>query len=96
MSATQTSLLTLQSDVWRARAHAKQKWLERSLAEPIVSEGQAARRRTWIKEALHAVKRGQDEIKYQAALLDAYAGHLNALEMSLIAAAELTGERSEV
>ena len=41
-----------------------------------------------IDQALKAVKRGQDEIKYQAALMDAYAEHLSVLEMSLIGAAE--------
>ena len=34
------------------------------------------------------VKRGQSEIKYHAALMDAYAEHLNVLEMTLISAAE--------
>ena len=43
---------------------------------------------TWIKRALSTVKRGQGEIKYHAALMDAYAEHLSVLEMTLIAAAE--------
>ena len=34
------------------------------------------------------VKRGQDEVKSQAALMDAYTEHLNVLEMTLIAAVE--------
>jgi hypothetical protein len=42
----------------------------------------------WINQALDAVKRGQDQVKHQAALMDAYAEHLSVLEMSLIAAAE--------
>jgi hypothetical protein len=42
----------------------------------------------WIKQALDAVKRGQEELMYQTALLDVYAQHLNALEMSLLAASE--------
>ena len=43
---------------------------------------------TWIKRALDLVKRGQAEIKYHAALMDAYAEHLSVLEMTLIGAAE--------
>ncbi|HEU5255829.1 MAG TPA: hypothetical protein VFU28_07565 [Vicinamibacterales bacterium] len=42
----------------------------------------------WIKRALEAVQRGRDEIKYQAALMDAYAEHLTVLEMRLIQAKE--------
>jgi N-acetylglucosamine kinase-like BadF-type ATPase len=42
----------------------------------------------WIKRALEAVKRSQDEIKHQTALMDAYAEHLSVLEMNLIQAAE--------
>jgi hypothetical protein len=56
--------------------------------EPIKSTDDAAWRTTWIKRALKTVKRGQAEIRYQAALMDAYAEHLSVLEMTLIAAAE--------
>jgi len=42
----------------------------------------------WIKRALEAVKHGQEELKYQTALMDAYAEHLTVLEMRLIQAAE--------
>jgi hypothetical protein len=87
----QPQLLELQSQVWKARAQAKQKWLERTLAEPAKNPREAERRSTWINQALKAVKRGQDEVKYQAALMDAYAEHLSVLEMSLIAAAEQRG-----
>jgi hypothetical protein len=89
MPATaQTQLLELETQVWKARAQAKQKWLERSLAEPARNPRDAERRTLWIKQALNAVKRGQDEIKHQAALMDAYAEHLSVLEMSLISATE--------
>jgi|SRR5215472_19359469 len=83
-----TSLLQLQTDVWKTRAQAKQKWLERALAEPARTPRDAQRQSIWIKHALNAVKQGQDEIKYRTALLDVYAAHLSALEMSLMAAAE--------
>ena len=88
LSSTQTPLLELQTKLWKARAQAKQKWLERTLAEPIKGSDEGAWRLTWIKRALNTVKRGQAEIKYQAALMDAYAEHLSVLEMTLIAAAE--------
>ena len=89
MAATaQTQLLELESQVWKARAQAKQKWLERTLAEPARNARDAERRAMWITQALDAVKRGQDRVKHQAALMDAYAEHLSVLEMSLIAAAE--------
>ena len=87
-SSVQTPLLELQTQLWRARAQAKQKWLEQSLAQPAVTSEEAEWRMTWIKRALNVVKRGQDEIKYHAALMDAYTEHLSVLEMTLIAAAE--------
>jgi hypothetical protein len=87
-ATTATSLLQLQTDLWKTRAQAKQKWLERTLAEPAKTPRDAKRQAMWIKQALNAVKQSQDEIKYQTALLDVYAGHLSALEMSLMAAGE--------
>ena len=91
MPATaQTQLLELETQLWKARAQAKQKWLERTLAEPARNPREAERRATWISQALNVVKRGQDQVKHQAALMDAYAEHLSVLEMSLIAAAERT------
>lgn len=87
-ASTQTSLLELQTELWKTRALAKQKWLERTLAEPAKTPRGMKRQTIWIKQALQAVKRGQDEIKYQSALLDVYATHLSALEMTLMAAAD--------
>src|SRR5436190_6588668 len=87
-SPGKSPLLELQTQVWKARAHAKQKWLERSLAQPMDSPDDAAWRMTWIRRALDTVKRGQDEIKHQAALMDAYSEHLTVLEMTLMAASE--------
>ena len=99
MPATaQTGLLELETQVWKARAHAKQKWLERTLAEPAKTTREAERRMMWINQALSVIKRGQDQVKHQAALMDAYAEHLSVLEMSLIAASErarVEGKRSE-
>ena len=84
----QKSVLELQRQVWKARGRAKQKWLEQALAEPVKNPRDADARASWIARALELVKSGQEEIKYQAALLDAYAEHLSALEMSLMAATE--------
>jgi len=88
MPTTQTPTIELQTQLWKARAQAKQKWLEWALAEPAKSPKEAARRLTWIKQALDTVKRGRAEITHQAALMDAYAEHLTALEMTLMSAAE--------
>jgi hypothetical protein len=84
----QSSVLELQKKVWKARGHAKQKWLERTLAESAKNPADAKKRALWVQQALDVVKGGQEEIKYQAALLDAYAEHLSVLEMSLMAASE--------
>jgi len=81
-------VLKLESQMWKSRAQAKQKWLERVLAQPVRNPREAERRTMWIKRALEAVKHGQDELKYQTALMDAYAEHLTVLEMKLIQAAE--------
>lgn len=90
-ATTQTNLLELQRQVWKARAQAKQKLLERTLAEPTRNARDAQRRTEWIKRALDLVKRWQEEIKYKGALMDAYAEHLSVLEMSLIGASEQKG-----
>ena len=83
-----TPVLERKLQRWKARAQAKQQWLEQTLAAPSKSLDQEARRKSWIKRALNTVKRGQSEIKYQAALMDAYAEHLSVLEMTLMAAKE--------
>ena len=98
LAAGQKQLLELETEVWKARAQAKQKWLERALAEPAGNPRDAERRTMWIDQALKVVKRGQDQVTYQSALMDAYAQHLSVLEMSLISAAERAnaqGNRSE-
>jgi len=86
--SNQAHLFELQTQLWKARAVAKQKWLEWVLSEPVDGPRAAARRAVWIKRALEAVRRGQAEIKYRAALSDASAEHLSVLEMILIGAAE--------
>jgi len=87
-ASVETPLLEAQSQLWKARAQAKQKWLERALAEPAKNPQLGAQRVAWIKRALKLVKRGQAEIQYRSALMDAYAEHLTALEMMLMSAAE--------
>jgi hypothetical protein len=84
-------LLKLESQLWKSRAQAKQKWLQQALAQPVRTARDRERRTIWIKRALEAVKRGQEEVKYQTALMDAYAEHLSVPEMSLIQAAEQKG-----
>ena len=87
-------MLKLETQVWKARAGAKQKWLDRVLAQPVRNARERERRTRWIKRALEAVKQGQEELKYETALMDAYAEHLSVLEMSLIDAAEQKEGRS--
>ena len=87
-SSIDVPLVEKQTKMWKARAQAKQKWLERALAEPPKSSQEAARRKAWIKRALRLVKRGRAEIQYHAALSDAYIEHLSVLEMTLMGAAE--------
>jgi hypothetical protein len=84
----ESTLLELQTQLWKARAQAKQKWLEQRLARPAKDPRAAARRSLWIKRTLETVRRGQAEIRYRAALADTYAEHLSVLEMILMGAAE--------
>jgi len=94
LATTHAPLLELQTQVWKTRAQAKQKWLERILAEPTKGPRDVERRKAWIDRALTLVRQEQEEVKYRAALLDAAAAHLNVLEMSLISAAEQRNEES--
>jgi hypothetical protein len=87
-SSIERRSLEAKTGIWKARALAKQKWLEQALAEPTTTPQQAARRMAWIKRALKIVKRAQSRIAYQTGLIDAYAQHLNALEMTLLSEAE--------
>ena len=87
-SSIETPSLQTKTETWKRRAQAKQKWLEQALAQPTTNRQQTARRKAWIKQALKVIKRAQASIKYQTALVDAYAQHLNALEMTLMSEAE--------
>ncbi|HMF93585.1 MAG TPA: hypothetical protein VKE96_04795 [Vicinamibacterales bacterium] len=86
--SNQAHLFELQTQLWKARALAKQKWLEWVISEPADGPRAAARRADWIKRALEAVRRGQAEVRYRAALSEATAEHLSVLEKILIGAAE--------
>lgn len=88
LSTIEAPSLEPKTEKWKGRAEAKQQWLQKALAEPPADDEQAARRRAWIQRALRVVKRAQAAIKYQTGLVDAYAQHLNALEMTLMSAAE--------
>ena len=88
LASIDESSLETRAERWKARAQAKQKWLEQALAAPPKSPRQAAQRMAWIKRALKVVKRAQDTVKYRTQLVDAYAQHLNALEMTLMSEAE--------
>jgi hypothetical protein len=91
----QKSVLDLQRQVWKARGQAKQKWLQQALATPVTGRREAEERASWIERARQLVKSGQEEIKYQSALLDAYAEHLSVLELTLMAAIEAKNDGAE-
>jgi hypothetical protein len=88
IDTTQQPLLEVQTQLWKARAQVKQKLLDRILAVPAKEPQDLERRKKWIERALGMVRREQEKMKYQAALIDAYAAHLNVLEMNLLGATE--------
>jgi hypothetical protein len=88
LPSTHPPLLELQTQLWKARAQAKQKWLERTLQDMPDGPEESTRRTLWVKRALEAVKRAQATMKYNAALVDAYSEHLSVLEMTLMSASE--------
>ena len=87
-SSIETPSVEKKAEMWKARAQAKQRWLEKALAEKTTSLRQVALRMAWIKRALKVVQRAQTTIKYHTGLVDAYAQHLNALEMTLMSEAD--------
>ena len=87
-SSIETPSVEKKAEIWKARAQAKQKWLEKALAEKTTSPRQAALKMAWIERALRVVQRAQSTIKFHTALVDAYAQHLNALEMALMSEAD--------
>jgi len=87
-TSTQAAAIERHAEQWKARTRAKQKWLERALAEPTEGADDAAWRLEWIRRALNAVKRKQTEVQHRVELMDVYAEHLSILEMTLMAAAE--------
>ena len=88
LDARQSPILELRVGLMKARAQAKQKWVEQMLSLPARDAQEASRRRHWITRALKVVKGARAAVKYRAALLDAYAEHLSVLEMTLMGAAE--------
>lgn len=72
----------------KARAQAKQQWLEQVLSSPGPTSEPIVRRQHWIADALHRIKRAKADAMYRASLLDAYTEHLSVLEMTLMRAAE--------
>ena len=88
LSTIEAPSLETKAELWKVRARGKQKWLEQALAEPPASPQEAARRLAWIKRALRVIKRAQAAIEYRTRLVDAYAQHLNALEMTLMSQVE--------
>jgi hypothetical protein len=94
MQASRQSLFDdLHVRLLKARAQAKQVWLERMLSSPPASPAEALRRKRWIAQALQGVNRAQAGVKSRAGLLDAYTEHLSVLEMTLMGASEDKGAK---
>src|SRR5262245_17602446 len=84
--------LERRADQMKARARAKQQWLERMLSTPARTPQASQRRQNWITYALERVKHAQGDLKERASVIDAYTEHLHVLEMTLMGAAEDTGK----
>jgi hypothetical protein len=94
IDTTQEPLLEVQTQLWKARAQVKQKLLDRILAAPVKEPQDLERRKKWVDRALGMVRREQEKMKYQAALIDACVAHLNVLEMNLLGATERRSSES--
>jgi len=86
--STQSRLLELRVELWRARSQAKQKWLEQTLSQPPRGPREAVRRARWVKRALYSVDRRQNRLRAREALLKVYGETLTGLERILNHAAE--------
>jgi len=95
VTSRKTRLLESRVEGVKARARAKQQWLERMLSTPAEAPGRIARRQHWIADALHRIKRAKAAAMYRASLLDAYTEHLSVLEMTLMRAAEEKDSKAE-
>jgi hypothetical protein len=92
VASPKTPLLVSRIEAVKARARAKQQWLERVLSSPAATRGNIVRRRQqWVADALHRVQRAKADAMFRASLLDAYTEHLSVLEMTLMRASEEKG-----
>lgn len=88
LASRQSPFLDLRVKLWKARAQAKQMFLERMLSSGPAEPHNASARKRWIARALERVRHAQAAVKYRASLLDAYTEHLSVLEMTLMGATE--------
>src|SRR6478672_10767476 len=88
LPSRQQPFLDLRIKLWKARAQAKQMWLERMLSMAPADAREIARRNRWIRRALDRVRRAQTAVRSRASLLDGYTEHLSVLEMTLMGATE--------
>ena len=95
IASPKTQLRESRIEVLKARARAKQQWLEHTLSSSDAVSGKTLRRRHWIADALHRIKRAKADAMYRAGLLDAYTEHLSVLEMTLMRAAEEKDTKAE-
>jgi hypothetical protein len=95
LASRKTRLRESRIEALKARARAKQQWLEQTLASSDQAATKTLRRQHWIADALHRIKRAKADAMYRASLLDAYTEHLSVLEMTLMRAAEEKGAKAE-
>ena len=95
LASRKTRLRESRIEALKARARAKQQWLEQTLSSSDAASGKNLRRRHWIADALHRIKRAKADAMYRASLLDAYTEHLSVLEMTLMRAAEEKDTKAE-
>ena len=88
ITSRKTRLRESRIEALKARARARQQWLEKTLSSSDATSGQNSRRQHWIADALDRIKRAKADAMYRASLLDAYTEHLSVLEMTLMRAAE--------
>jgi hypothetical protein len=95
LASRKTRLRESRIEALKARARAKQQWLEQTLASSDQAATKTLRRQHWIADALHRIKRAKADAMYRASLLDAYTEHLSVLEMTLMRAAEERDTKAE-
>lgn len=95
LASSKARLRESRIEALKARARAKQQWLEQTLSSSVAASEKSQRRQHWVADALHRIKRAKADAMYRASVLDAYTEHLSVLEMTLMRAAEEKDTKAE-